>query len=54
LRTLRLHKDTPNFEVMMWKEMMIMDEQALEAQDVAELAAQEVSFYRARHWQTSF
>ncbi|KAH9022285.1 hypothetical protein EDB84DRAFT_1618797 [Lactarius hengduanensis] len=41
LRTLRLHKDTPNFEVMMWKEMMIMDEQALEAQDVAELAAQE-------------
>src|SRR6266404_9851410 len=32
LRTLRLHKYTPNFEGMSWKEMITMDEQALEAQ----------------------
>ena len=31
-RTLRLHKYTPNLEGMMWKEMVMMDEQALEAQ----------------------
>lgn len=36
LRTLRLHKDTSNFEVMMRKEMMIMDERA---QCVAALGA---------------
>ncbi|KAH9010990.1 hypothetical protein EDB85DRAFT_2160463 [Lactarius pseudohatsudake] len=32
LRTLWLHKYTPNFEGMTWKEMVVMDEQALEAQ----------------------
>ncbi len=37
LRTLRLHKYTPNFEGMTWKEMVVMDEQALEAQGVAAL-----------------
>jgi SAM domain (Sterile alpha motif) len=39
LRTLRLHKYTPNFEGMTWKEMVIMDEAALEAQGVAALGA---------------
>ncbi|KAH9171641.1 hypothetical protein EDB89DRAFT_1080088 [Lactarius sanguifluus] len=39
LRTLRLHKYTPNFEGMTWKEMVMMDEQALEAQGVAALGA---------------
>jgi len=39
LRTLRLHKYTPNFEGMSWKEMVTMDEQALEAQGVAALGA---------------
>ncbi|KAH9172677.1 hypothetical protein EDB89DRAFT_1905988 [Lactarius sanguifluus] len=39
LRTLRLHKYTPNFEGMTWKEMVMMDEQALEAQGVAVLGA---------------
>ncbi|KAH8994157.1 hypothetical protein EDB86DRAFT_3243981 [Lactarius hatsudake] len=39
LRTLRLHKYTPNFEGMTWKEMVVMDEQALEAQGVAALCA---------------
>ena len=29
LRSLRLHKYTPNFEGMSWKEMVLMDEQAL-------------------------
>ena len=38
-RTLRLHKHTPNFEGMTWKEMVMMDEQALEAQGVAALVA---------------
>ena len=28
LRSLRLHKYTPNFEGMSWKEMLLMDEQA--------------------------
>ena len=37
LRSLRLHKYTPNFEGMSWKEMVLMDEQALEAQGVADL-----------------
>jgi hypothetical protein len=27
--TLRLHKYTPNFESMSWKDMVVMDEQAL-------------------------
>jgi len=31
MRTLGLHKYTPNFEGMSWKEMAVMDEQALEA-----------------------
>ncbi|KAH9012273.1 hypothetical protein EDB85DRAFT_2223722 [Lactarius pseudohatsudake] len=35
LRTLRLHKYTSNFECMTWKEMVVMDEQVLEAQGVA-------------------
>ncbi|KAI9436714.1 hypothetical protein H4582DRAFT_2058629 [Lactarius indigo] len=39
LRTLRLHKYTPNFEGMTWKEMVVMDEQALEAQGIAALGA---------------
>ncbi|KAH8984732.1 hypothetical protein EDB92DRAFT_2117006 [Lactarius akahatsu] len=39
LRTLQLHKYTPNFEGMTWKEMVVMDEQALEAQGVAALGA---------------
>ena len=39
LRTLRLHKYTPNFEGMTWKEMVVMDEQALEAKGVAALGA---------------
>ena len=39
LRSLRLHKYTPNFEGMSWKEMVLMDEQALEAQGVAALGA---------------
>ena len=39
LRTLRLHKYTPNFEGLTWKEMVVMDEQALEAQGVAALGA---------------
>jgi hypothetical protein len=39
LRTLRLHKYTPNFEGMTWKDMVLMDEAALEAQGVAALGA---------------
>jgi len=39
LRTLRLHKYTPNFEGMTWKDMVVMDEAALEAQGVAALGA---------------
>jgi len=39
LRTLRLHKYTPNFEGMTWKDMVMMDEAALEAQGVAALGA---------------
>ncbi len=37
LRTLRLHKYMPNFEGMTRKEIVVMDEQALEAQGVAAL-----------------
>ncbi|KAI0292673.1 hypothetical protein B0F90DRAFT_1671086 [Multifurca ochricompacta] len=39
LRSLRLHKYTPNFEGMRWKDMVVMDEAALEAQGVAALGA---------------
>jgi hypothetical protein len=39
LRSLRLHKYTPNFEGMTWKDMVVMDEAALEAQGVAALGA---------------
>ncbi|KAG8739359.1 hypothetical protein FRC10_005750 [Ceratobasidium sp. 414] len=39
LRTLRLHKYTPNFEGMRWQDMVTMDEAALEAKGVAALGA---------------
>ena len=39
LHSLRLHKYTPNFEGMSWKGLVLMDEQALEAQGVAALGA---------------
>jgi RNA-binding protein VTS1 len=39
LRSLRLHKYTPNFEGMTWKDMVVMDEAALEAKGVAALGA---------------
>lgn len=39
LRSLRLHKYTPNFEGMDWKDMVVMDEAALEAKGVAALGA---------------
>jgi hypothetical protein len=39
LRSLRLHKYTPNFEGMAWREMVIMDEKALEDKGVAALGA---------------
>jgi hypothetical protein len=39
LRTLRLHKYTPNFEHMNWRDMVAMDEAALEANGVAALGA---------------
>ena len=39
LRSLRLHKYTPNFEGMNWKDMVAMDETALEAKGVAALGA---------------
>lgn len=39
LRSLRLHKYTPNFEGMKWQDMCIMDEAALEAKGVAALGA---------------
>ncbi|TFK40461.1 hypothetical protein BDQ12DRAFT_626896 [Crucibulum laeve] len=39
LRTLRLHKYTPNFEGMKWQDMVMMDEAALEAKGVAALGA---------------
>lgn len=39
LRSLRLHKYTPNFEGMTWREMVVLDEAALEAQGVAALGA---------------
>lgn len=39
LRSLRLHKYTPNFENTTWQEMVQMDEAALEAKGVAALGA---------------
>lgn len=39
LRSLRLHKYTPNFEGMQWQDMVVMDEAALEAKGVAALGA---------------
>jgi len=39
LRHLRLHKYTPNFEGSNWREMVVMDEQALEEKGVAALGA---------------
>lgn len=39
LRSLRLHKYTPNFENMNWRDMVMMDEAALEAKGVAALGA---------------
>lgn len=39
LRSLRLHKYTPNFEGMSWKDMVILDEAQLEAKGVAALGA---------------
>ncbi|PPQ85000.1 hypothetical protein CVT25_010499 [Psilocybe cyanescens] len=39
LRSLRLHKYTPNFEGSRWQDMVLMDEAALEAKGVAALGA---------------
>ncbi|KAF5340636.1 hypothetical protein D9611_007488 [Ephemerocybe angulata] len=39
LRSLRLHKYTPNFEGANWRDMVMMDEAALEAKGVAALGA---------------
>jgi SAM domain (Sterile alpha motif) len=39
LRSLRLHKYTPNFEGSTWQEMVVMDEAQLEAKGVAALGA---------------
>ena len=39
LRQLRLHKYTPNFESSHWKEMVVMDDKALEDKGVAALGA---------------
>lgn len=39
LRSLRLHKYTPNFEGLTWQDMVKMDEEALEARGVAALGA---------------
>jgi hypothetical protein len=39
LRSLRLHKYTPNFEGVKWQDMVMMDEAALEAKGVAALGA---------------
>jgi len=38
-RSLRLHKYTPNFQGMYWRDIVIMDEEALEAQGVAVVGA---------------
>ena len=39
LRQLRLHKYTPNFETSHWKQMVVMDDKALEDKGVAALGA---------------
>ena len=39
LRSLRLHKYTPNFEGMTWKDMVVLDEAQLEVKGVAALGA---------------
>ena len=39
LRSLRLHKYTPNFEGMHWRDIVVMDEPQLEAKGVAALGA---------------
>ena len=39
LRSLRLHKYTPNFEGLHWRDIVVMDEAALEAKGVAALGA---------------
>ncbi|KAJ3481873.1 hypothetical protein NLI96_g7367 [Meripilus lineatus] len=39
LRSLRLHKYTPNFEGMNWRDIVMMDEAALEGKGVAALGA---------------
>lgn len=39
LRSLRLHKYTPNFERMKWQDMVILDDGGLEAKGVAALGA---------------
>jgi hypothetical protein len=39
LRSLRLHKYTPNFEGAKWQDMVLMDEAALEAKGVSALGA---------------
>ncbi|SNX84880.1 probable Protein VTS1 [Melanopsichium pennsylvanicum] len=39
LRQLRLHKYTPNFETSHWKDMVVMDDKALEDKGVAALGA---------------
>ncbi len=39
LRSLRLHKYTPNFEGMKWQDMVVMDESQLEGKGVAALGA---------------
>jgi hypothetical protein len=39
LRSLRLHKYSPNFEGMKWQDMVSLDEAALEAKGVAALGA---------------
>ena len=39
LRHLRLHKYTPNFEGSNWREMVLMDDQALEEKGVAAMGA---------------
>lgn len=38
-RSLRLHKYTPNFQGMYWRDIVVMDEPALEAKGVAVVGA---------------
>lgn len=39
LRSLRLHKYTPNFENMRWQDLVVLDDQGLESKGVAALGA---------------